>query len=636
MRAIAIPALVAGLLLGSGAAGEEEVLPWCGVVDSDVEQGPMAMWSAQSLEDAGFEDEVDLSGRTAVIDILFLYTERAERYWAEAPAKWPPRVRLWYGTNLREAVEREVDRASLAMLDSGTNARLRLVGLEPGPEFLDRLDPAEGGLLRRALGWAELSPEAGQLRDRYGADLVYVLTGPIWSPCGVAVLPSSLGRLATASVGALAFSRNCVARGVYLGGGLLAHEVGHNLGLVHDRFTEAAGFPFEPLRPGGRGYAGTDRFGKRYGTVMSVSRPVDLYTPRYSTSSANADGRIIGLSGEHEAADAFRFAAPYAAAIRRSKHVEDGGRYGCFEDGWSDCVGEGRFKVEAEYGTSGGELAPALIREAHLGDSGTLFYFYSWDNPELLVKVLDGCGVNGHHWVFGSAATDREYVVRVEDLRNGTRQEYRRGRSDPLIAEVTAFPCGPGQVSFGSGASSPTGTADWFGGPETATGVQLALDAVAAVGPSDVEDGGGWGCYSAWFGDCMVDGRFGATVHYWLPHEEWADEDEKREARKTANVRPAALGDNAALFYFFSFDNPELLIKVIDGCAINGHYWVFGSAASDLEHRVYVRDLPDCDPVTNSDYCNINPGSQAVGKGYERDGSNPLIADTTAFRCELD
>jgi len=56
-------------------------------------------------------------------------------------------------------------------------------------------------------------------------------------------------------------------------------------------------------------------------------------------------------------------------------------------------------------------------------DSG-LFSFFQEDNVELLVKVLNGCATNGHHWVFYSAATNVGFELTVEDKKTGTRRTY--------------------------------------------------------------------------------------------------------------------------------------------------------------------------------------------------------------------
>ncbi len=48
---------------------------------------------------------------------------------------------------------------------------------------------------------------------------------------------------------------------------------------------------------------------------------------------------------------------------------------------------------------------------------------------------------------------------------------------------------------------------------------------------------------------------------------------------------------DSALYYFFDDSNWELQVKVLDGCAVNGHYWVFAAAASDVGIEATVTDL---------------------------------------------
>ena len=46
----------------------------------------------------------------------------------------------------------------------------------------------------------------------------------------------------------------------------------------------------------------------------------------------------------------------------------------------------------------------------------------------------------------------------------------------------------------------------------------------------------------------------------------------------------------AALFWFFDDQNYELLVKTLDGCAINGHFWVFAAATTNVEYALTVID----------------------------------------------
>ena len=80
-----------------------------------------------------------------------------------------------------------------------------------------------------------------------------------------------------------------------------------------------------------------------------------------------------------------------------------------------------------------------------LGDSAAIFYFFQPSNPELLVKVLDGCNHNGHWWVFGSAATDLDYRIEVHRIggpnREGWIREYELTRHHPPLSDTSAVPC---------------------------------------------------------------------------------------------------------------------------------------------------------------------------------------------------
>ena len=50
------------------------------------------------------------------------------------------------------------------------------------------------------------------------------------------------------------------------------------------------------------------------------------------------------------------------------------------------------------------------------------------------------------------------------------------------------------------------------------------------------------------------------------------------------------LTDETGLFWFFSPDNVELVIKVLDGRAVNGHFWVFYGALSNVAYKITVTD----------------------------------------------
>lgn len=76
-------------------------------------------------------------------------------------------------------------------------------------------------------------------------------------------------------------------------------------------------------------------------------------------------------------------------------------------------------------------------------DTSGLFWFFSRSNWEILVKVLDGCDVNGHHWLLGFGATDVEVDLRVLDRTRGETWQLSSTFGEPVgtFADVKAFPC---------------------------------------------------------------------------------------------------------------------------------------------------------------------------------------------------
>ena len=56
-------------------------------------------------------------------------------------------------------------------------------------------------------------------------------------------------------------------------------------------------------------------------------------------------------------------------------------------------------------------------------------------------KVLDGCGVNGHHWVFAAATTTVEYTLTVTDTQTDQAWTWRNapGRASPSVTDTTAL-----------------------------------------------------------------------------------------------------------------------------------------------------------------------------------------------------
>jgi hypothetical protein len=114
----------------------------------------------------------------------------------------------------------------------------------------------------------------------------------------------------------------------------------------------------------------------------------------------------------------------------------------CAPDPTTLCVNGGRFRVTADWRTP---EASGAGRAIALGTDSGYFWFFDMNNVEILVKVLNGCGVNSRYWVFAAGLTDVEVTLRVTDTQNGATRTYANSRGIPFqpIQDTSAFPVCP-------------------------------------------------------------------------------------------------------------------------------------------------------------------------------------------------
>jgi hypothetical protein len=93
----------------------------------------------------------------------------------------------------------------------------------------------------------------------------------------------------------------------------------------------------------------------------------------------------------------------------------------CLEGPNTLCLNRGRFQVEIDWQTASDSGAGVADRETD--DTGT-FWFFRPTNLEMLIKVLDGCLVNGHYWVFFGPTTNVGFNLRVIDTQTGATKNY--------------------------------------------------------------------------------------------------------------------------------------------------------------------------------------------------------------------
>jgi hypothetical protein len=185
--------------------------------------------------------------------------------------------------------------------------------------------------------------------------------------------------------------------------------------------------------------------------------------------------------------------------------------------------------------------------------SGT-FWFFSPDNVELIVKVLDGRAVNNRFWVFAGSLTDLEYWLEVTDSVTGTERLYHNVKGDTRGFADTGFPIS------GVADSREVATLSPKTPPVTAT---------STVAPGAcVEDGKAL---------CLVNNRYKVEVSW-------------KTGTQTGTGTAVTDSDNTGFFWFFGPENLELVVKVLDGTPVNGKAWVFYGSLSDIEYTVRVTD----------------------------------------------
>ena len=86
------------------------------------------------------------------------------------------------------------------------------------------------------------------------------------------------------------------------------------------------------------------------------------------------------------------------------------------------CLRGGRFEATVQVKTPSGQVVQAS--RVFAAEAAGMFTFFNESNWEMMVKVLDGCELNNHFWVFAAAATDLEHTLTVKDLEAGIERSW--------------------------------------------------------------------------------------------------------------------------------------------------------------------------------------------------------------------
>jgi YD repeat-containing protein len=289
-------------------------------------------------------------------------------------------------------------------------------------------------------------------------------------------------------------------------------------------------------------------------------------TVRYTYDAA---GRLVAAQADGGTEITYAYDASGNLLARRvSVEVEP-----CAPGPTTLCLNQGRFRVEADWRTRNASGAARVV--ALTGDSGYLTFFDA-ANLELVVKVLDACGVPGagNFWVLAAGLTNQEVTLTVTDTATGERFRSANplDRTFETVAETGAFKgsCGAtGPVAAGRRASS----------------------AAVAPSPPAPKPGAAGDCAAGAKALCLNQGRFRVEAAW-----------RTKDANGTGDAKP--LTADSGYFTFFDAANVEVVVKVLDACGLPGagNFWVFAGGLTDQRVTLTVTDT-----ATGEVYRHVNP-----------------------------
>ncbi len=297
----------------------------------------------------------------------------------------------------------------------------------------------------------------------------------------------------------------------------------------------------------------------------------------------------------------YRFAVEARNSVLRSVRLPEATATTWYSDdsrcNEKDVLCLGRFEVEAAWTAPDGRTGRGVAHRL-TADSGD-FWFFGPASVELVVKVLDGCRINGHYWVFAAGLTDVAVTTTMRDLDTGEELTWSNPqgvRFEP-IADRSAVVC-----DSASGADTDHRTRLGGSSPAAAASVQQTNRRSAdRVGQAAEENA----CTPSTTALCLQDGRYEVRAN-------WQAGEQGGEAAAIPRT------SDTGMFWFFEADNVEVVVKVLDGCSFNGWRWVVMAGLTDVRVDVSVRD-----------------SRTGAAKLYRNPGGTPFptMFDITAFPC---
>ncbi len=249
-------------------------------------------------------------------------------------------------------------------------------------------------------------------------------------------------------------------------------------------------------------------------------------------------------------------------------------------------VFDGGYEVSLCYETAEGVVGEGRGGIWASGQAG-LLWFFDRGNAEVLVKVLNGCSYNGRRWVYVAPVTDVAFNLHVTS-RKGRQWTHRNKLGVTAVAQsdTSAFVCdtddeaASASVASGKLSAGQAGPLSGTGRDQTlrpaASGAGVPAPGAQTVARSPLAAGEYTEC-SPTSTPLVFDGGYQVSLCY-----------ETAEGLIGEGRGGIWASGQSGLLWFFDRDNAEALVKVLDGCAYNGHRWVFVAPVTDLAFNLHV------------------------------------------------
>ena len=243
------------------------------------------------------------------------------------------------------------------------------------------------------------------------------------------------------------------------------------------------------------------------------------------------------------------------------------------------CLQQDRFGLSASFREPSGNRGTGQAVRLSV-DTG-YFWFFGETNVEVVAKVIDGCAVNGHYWVFAGGLTDVATSLVVKDVATGLSRTYFNRQSTPFqpILDTAAFAtCDASGDLARSGGENASALMALTALDELGRLLGANQGGPLAVSPGLVNAPGSTGCSPSSSTLCLGEGRFGVDVSW------------RTASSDVGSGRVIELTADTGMFWFFAETNVEVILKILDGCGINDRFWVFAGGLTDIDVTVTVTD----------------------------------------------